>query len=177
MPLVAGLAATGLLGVVGCTAFTGGDPTVDASDVPAYRTSVSASRSSAAVTSSQRESERQASLTTEAVHTVCETLSTSSAEAIQTVNMYVDAVNGGGDVAASVGPAREALNDSAAQVSAEINDTLPIELHDALTAWVDASRAAAGVLEAQGPASEFNSAVDEVNNARSHALDLCDATY
>jgi enamine deaminase RidA (YjgF/YER057c/UK114 family) len=177
VPVAAGLAAAGALGVVGCTAFTGGQATVDAADVPEYRSSVSASRSAASVTSSRREAERQASLTTQAVRTVCETMSTSSAQAVKTVNAYVDAVNTGGDIVGTLGPARDALNDSADQVSAEINQALPPELRDALTAWVDASRAAGGVLARQGSADEFNTEVDRVNSARTRALDLCDRVY
>ena len=175
--LVAGVTAVGVLGVAGCSGVTGGTATVDAKDAPEYRTSVSVSASEASVTSAERESERQASLTTQAVHTVCETLSTSSADAVKNVNAYVDAVNSGGDVAGTMGPAMDALNGSADQVSTEISDALPSQLHDALTAWVDASRAAGAVLAAKGGAEQFNSAVDQVNTARSHALDLCDQSY
>ena len=172
-----GVTAAGVLGVAGCSGVTGGTATVDAKDAPQYRTSVSVSLSEAAVSSAERESERQASLTTQAVHTVCETLSTSSADAVKTVNAYVDAVNAGSNVAGTMGPAMDALNGSAEQVSAEVSDALPSELHDALTAWVDASRAAGAVLAAKGGAQQFNSAVDQVNTARSHALDLCDQAY
>ncbi len=176
-PLAAGLVAAVALGVVGCTALTAGEASVDAGDVPAYRTSVSVSRSAASVTSSEKEAARQASLTTQAAHSVCETMSTSSAEAIQTVNAYVAAVNTGGDIEGTLGPARDALIGSADQVSAQVSDILPVDLRDALTAWVDASRAAGAVLAANGPASEFNTEVDRVNTARGRALDLCDSTY
>ncbi len=177
IPLVAGLGAAVAIGVVGCTTSTDGAASVDKNDVPAYRTSVSVSRSAASVTSSVREAERQATLTTEAVHTVCETLSTSSADAVKTVNAYVDAANTGGDLVATAAPAKDALNGSADQVAADISDTLPQPLRDALNSWVDASRAAAGVLAVSGPAADFNAAVDRVNNTRSQALDLCDASY
>lgn len=166
-----------MLGVAGCTSIVTGDASVDAADVPAYRTSVSVSQSAASVTSSVRESQRQASVTTQAVRTVCETLSTSSAEAVKTVNAYVAAVNSGGDIAATVDPAREALNSSAGRVSAEINDTLPAELRDALTAWADASRAAGEVLAGPAGPAEFNSAIDRVNTTRTRALNLCDTAY
>ena len=176
-PLVAGLAAAGILGVAGCTSIVTGDSSVDAGDVPAYRASVSVSKSAAAVTSSVRESQRQASVTTQAVRTVCETLSTSSAEAVKTVNTYVAAMNSGGDVEATIEPAREALNSSAGRVSAEINDTLPAELRDALTAWADASRAAGEALAGPATPSEFNTAIDQVNTTRTRALNLCDTAY
>ncbi|OBF16794.1 hypothetical protein A5727_12615 [Mycobacterium sp. ACS4331] len=175
--MAAGVAAAVALGVVGCTALTAGDATVDAADVPEYRTSVSVSRSAASVTSSEKEAARQASLTTEAAHRVCETMSTTSAQAIQTVNAYVAAVNTGGDIEGTLGPARDALTGSADQVSAQVTDTLPVELRDALAAWAEASRAAGAVLAANGPAAEFNTEVDRVNTARERALDLCDSTY
>lgn len=177
LPLAAGLAATAVLGVAGCTSIVTGDPSVDRADVPDYRASVSASVSASAVTSSVRESQRQASMTTQAVRTVCETLSTSSADAVKTVNAYVEAVNSGGDVAATIQPAREALSSSAGRVSAEINDTLPVALRDALTAWVDASRAAGDVLGGGPSPSEFNTAIDRVNTTRTDALNLCDTAY
>lgn len=173
--LVAGLAALGIFGVAGCTQVTGGTATVDASDVPDYRSSVTASESAASATSSARESQRQASLTTEAVHTVCETLATRSADAVKTVNAYVEAVNNGGDVAGAKQPAVDALNSSADDVSRDMNDALPTTLRTALQAWVDASHAAAGAVGKS--AGEFNTAVNHVNDTRTEALTQCDAAY
>ena len=173
-----GLAATIVMGVVGaCTTVTGGTGKVDAGDAPAYRTSVASSVAESAAVSSARESERQESLTTEAVHSACETLSTTSADAIDTVNVYVDAVNGEGDPAATEGPAADALRHSADLVAADVNDTLPEEIRDALTDWSDEARAAADAITARVGPSEFNDAIDRLNDARSDALDLCDATY
>ena len=114
------------MGVLGaCTTMTGGSARVDRADAPAYRTSMSSSVAESAATSSMRESERQESLTTEAIHTACETLSTSSADAIDTVNTFVDAVNGEGDPVATEGPAADSLNHSADLVAADINDAVP----------------------------------------------------
>lgn len=176
--LVAGLTAVALMGAVGaCTNVTGGSGRVDGNDAPAYRTSVAASASESAASSSVRESERQESLTTEAIHTACETLSTSSADAVDTVNVYIDAFNGDGDPVATEGPAVDALHDSAELVGSDANDTLPQEIRDALTDWIDAARSTADAITDHLPPADFNDAVDGLNEARSHALDLCDATY
>ena len=92
-----GGAAVVLMAVIGCSSVTDGTATVDASEAPAYRTSVSESLSASAATSSARESERQESLIVEAVHTACEAMSTTSADAIDTLNVYVDSMNAGSD--------------------------------------------------------------------------------
>lgn len=176
--LAAGAAAALTMGAAGCTTITGGDPSVDAADAPAYRTSVSLSSSAAVASSSARESERQASLTTQAVQATCETLSTTSAEAIDAVNAYVDAYNGeGGEVAATEGPAVGALNQSADAVDASISDVTPVELADAFLAWVDGAYAAADAINSQASPEEFNQIINELNDARSAALSLCDEMY
>ena len=89
---VGGLAA-GAMVIVGCTTITQGSAGIDRADAPVYRASVSASAEESAMSSSSRESERQASLTTQAIHTSCEALSSSSVDAITAVNNYVDAFN------------------------------------------------------------------------------------
>lgn len=175
--LVSGVAAGVLIAVLGCSNVTGGNATVDASQAPAYRTSVSESLSASVATSSARESQRQESLTVEAIHAACETMSTSSAEAIDSLNVYVDSMNAGSDGLATEGPAAESLNRSADLVLADINDTLPPEIRDALNAWVDAARATATAVLARVPAGEFNDAVTRLNDSRSNALNLCDASY
>lgn len=177
MGLTAGVVMAVIGSAAACTTVTGGRGRVDGAEAPAYRSSVAVSVSESAATSSMRESERQATLTTEAIHTACETLSTTSAEAVDTVNVYVDAVNGQGDPVAAEGPAAEALHRSADTVLTDVNDTLPQAIHDALSAWVDAARATADAVTGRVPPGEFNDAVDKLNDARSHALDLCDATY
>lgn len=175
--VVSGVAAGVLIAVVGCSNVTGGNATVDASDAPDYRASVSASVSASVATSSAREAQRQESLTVEAIHTACETLSTSSAEAIDSLNVYVDSMNAGSDGVATEGPAAESLNRSADLVLGDVNDTLPQEIRDALNAWVDAARGTATAVLARVPAGEFNDAVTRLNDSRSRALDLCDAAY
>ncbi len=176
--LVVGSAAAVLAGVVGCTSVTGGDPSVNARDAPAYRTSMSVSISESAASSSARESERQASLTTQAIHDTCETLSTSSADAIDAVNAYVSAFNQATpDIAATEGPAVDALNKSADTVAASITEAIPDELRAAFNDWVSgAHRVAAAITGHAGPA-EFNQTIQDLNDTRSNALSLCDATY
>lgn len=166
------------MGAVACTTVTGGDATVNAGDAPVYRTSVSLSSSQSAASSSAREAERQASMTTQAVHDTCETLSTTSADAIDAVNAYVSAYNEeGGDVAITEGPAVDGLNQSADAVESSIDDIVPEEIKNAFMAWVDGARATAEAILAKASPSEFNTVVGDLNNARSEALQLCDATY
>jgi len=179
---IAGLCAAGaavaVLGVAGCTAVTGGDPMVNASDAPAYRTSMSASSSQSAASSSARESERQASLTTAALHSSCDTLSSTSADAIDAVNAYVSAFNEeGGDITDTEGPAVDGLNTSAEAVDGSISDVMPQELQDAFAAWVNGAQSAADAISNQASPSEFNQIIGDLNDARSTALSLCDATY
>lgn len=176
--LLAGSAAVVSIGVVGCTSVTGGDATVNAADAPAYRTSVSVSSSQAAASSSARESERQAALTTEAIQTTCETLSITSADAIDAVNAYVDAFNEeGGDVATTEGPAVDALDQSADAVQNSIDDVIPDDLKEAFMAWVDGASITSEAIVNQAPPEEFNSIIGDLNDARATALELCDATY
>lgn len=172
------LAATLTGGLAACTSVTGGQGTVDAADAPAYRTSMSMSSSQAAASSSARESERQASLTTQAMRNSCETLATTSADAIAAVNAYVDAYNGeGGTVARTEGPAIDALDQSAQAVESSLTDVIPPELRDALAGWVDGAYAAAAAIANQASPSEFNTVIKQINDARSTALRMCDATY
>ena len=176
--LLAACAAVVVLGVAGCTSVTRGDPTANAGDAPAYRTSMSASSSQSAASSSARESERQASLTTAALHSSCDTLSSTSADAIDAVNAYVSAYNEeGGDVESTEGPAVDALIRSAEAVDASISDVMPPELVDALAGWVDGAQSTADAITSRVDPSEFNQIIGALNDARSVASTLCDATY
>jgi hypothetical protein len=176
--LAAGAAALSMV-TVSCTSVTGGDATVNAGEAPAYRTSVSLSSSSSAATSSSRESERQASMTTQAVHDTCETLSTTSADAVDALNAYVDAFNNKKDdaIAKTEGPAVDGLNQSADAVESSIGAAVPDEVKKAFTAWIDGARAAADAIMKKAGPDEFNKVVGDLNDARSSALQLCDATY
>ncbi|GAY17014.1 hypothetical protein [Mycobacterium sp. shizuoka-1] len=176
--LLVGSAAAVIAGVVGCTSVTGGRAGVNAADAPAYRTSMSVSISESAASSSARESERQASLTTQAIHDTCETLSTSSADAITAINAYVSAFNQNTpDVSATEGPAVDSLNKSADAVAASITDGIPDELKTAFSDWVDVARATARAIIGHAGPGEFNQTIQDLNDTRSNALSLCDATY
>src|SRR5262245_4971430 len=163
--------------IVGCTSVTEGTAKVDKADAPVYKASVTASIEESAESSSSRESERQASLTTQAIHTSCEALSSSSVDAITAVNNYVDAFNQNTDVAAKTGPAVDALNHSADQVAGSLSDALAPELRDALNAWVDAARGVAAAISGNYGPDEFNAAIVKLNDSKTTALNRCDAAY
>jgi len=175
---VTGTVAALAMIVVGCTSVTDGDATVDEGEAPEYRASVSASIEESAASSSALESQRQASLSAEAVRTVCEELSSSSAEAISAVNSYVDAFNANSvDVLRTSGPAVDALNLSADTVARNMSDPLGPELRDALNRWVEAARAVATAIAGNYGADQFNAAIAELNTSKTSALDRCDAEY
>ena len=164
--------------IVGCTSVTQGSAEIDRADAPMYRASVSASSEESAASSSSRESERQASLTTQAIHSSCEALSSSSVNAITAVNNYVDAFNRNApDAAAKAPPAIDALNHSADLVARSVSDTLAPDLRDALNAWVDASRGLATAIAGNYGADDFNAAITKLNDTKTTALNLCDAAY
>jgi hypothetical protein len=176
--LALGSAATLAMVVVGCTNVTDGDAAVPQGEAPLYRASVSASLQESAASSSARESQRQASMTTAAVHTSCEAMSSSSADAIKAVNTYVDQFNTDpGGVSGSAQAAVDALNQSADLVASSVSDTLPPPLRDALTGWVDAARAVATAIAGNYPADDFNTAIGRLNDSKAAALDRCDAAY
>jgi hypothetical protein len=171
------LAAMAMI-IVGCNSVTSGSPTVDRADAPVYRASVSASAEESAESSSSRESERQASLSTQAIHSSCEALSSSSVDAITAVNNYVQAFNQtAADVPAKAAPAIDALNHSADLVAGSVSDTLSPNLRDALNAWVDAARGLATAIAGNYGMDEFNAAISKLNDAKTTALNLCDAAY
>lgn len=151
--------------------------TPDTKVAPAYRQSVSASVSASIATSSVRESQRQQSLTTRAVRSSCESLATTSKDAIDKVNAFVGAFNAGRDTGPAEGPAIAALNDSATTVSNSFSDALSQQLKDAFNAYVDATRDVANAIGTHAPTGEFNRRVDRLNDAKTKALKLCLASY
>ena len=176
--LVMGSLAAMAMIMVGCNSVTSGTPTVDRADAPVYRASVSASAEESAASSSSRESERQDSLTTQAIHSSCEALSSSSVDAVTAVNNYVDAFNNtAADATAKAAPAIDALNHSADLVAGSVSDTLTPNLRDALNAWVDAARGLATAISGNYGTEEFNAAIAKLNDTKSTALNLCDAAY
>jgi hypothetical protein len=178
MALVTGSLAALAMIIVGCSSLTEGTPNVDAGEAPIYRASVSASIEESAASSSARESERQATLTREAIHSSCEALSTSSVDAITAVNNYVDAFNtNAADVGAKAGPAIDALNHSADLVARSVSDPLSPELKDAMNGWVDATRGVATAIAGNYGPDDFNAAITRLNDSKTTALNLCDAAY
>jgi hypothetical protein len=176
--LVLGGLATVAMIIVGCSSVTDGTPKVNAADAPVYRASVSASLEESAASSSARESERQAALTKEAIHTSCEALSSSSVDSITAVNDFVRAVNENNpDAEAMRGPAVDSLNNSADLVARGMSDPLPPELRDSLNAWVDAARGVANAIGGRYGPDEFNASVTRLNDSKTTALNLCDALY
>lgn len=174
---VGSMAAVAMI-IVGCTSATQGTAEIDRADAPVYRASVSASIEESAASSSTRESERQASLSTQAIHSSCEALSSSSVDAITAVNNYVDAFNrNAADAAAKAPPAIDALNHSADLVARSVSDTLTPDLRDALNAWVDAARGLATAIAGNYGPDEFNAAITKLNDTKTTALNLCDAAY
>jgi hypothetical protein len=176
--LVMGTPAAMAMIIVGCSSVTSGIATVDRADAPVYRASVSASSQESAASSSARESERQGSLTRQAVHSSCDGLSSSSVDAITAVNNYVDAFNKTpADAAAKAGPAIDALNHSADLVASSESDALAQNLRDALNGWVDAARGLATAIAGNVGPEEFNAAITKLNDTKTTALNLCDAAY
>jgi hypothetical protein len=172
-----GLAA-GAMVIVGCTTITQGSAAIDRADAPVYRASVSASAQESAASSSSRESERQSSLTKQAIHSSCEALSSSSVDAITAVNNYVEAFNkSAADATAKAAPAIDALNHSADLVAGSVSDALAPNLRDALNAWVDAARGLATAIAGNYGPDEFNAAISKLNDTKTTALNLCDAAY
>ncbi len=176
--LVMGSLAALAMVIVGCSSVTQGTAKVDAAEAPVYQASVSASLEESAASSSARESERQESLTTQAIHTSCEALSSSSVDAITAVNGFVKSMNeNASDAQSRAVPAIDSLNRSADLVGRSMSDELVPELRDALTAWVDAARGVAAAITRNVGPEEFNAAATNLNDSRSVALTLCDASY
>jgi hypothetical protein len=174
--LLVGGVATALLLIVGCTTVTEGMGTVDTAIAPAYRASVSVSVSASSASSRIRETQRQQSLTTRAVRSSCGTLATTSKDAIEKVNGFVAAFNQGRSTGPAEGPAVDALNHSADDVSGSLSDPLSPDLRNALNAYVDAARGVANAISSHAPISEFNRQVDQLNDTKTKAVQLCIAS-
>ncbi|WP_082969681.1 hypothetical protein [Mycobacterium sp. E3305] len=175
--LALGCIAATLMGIVGCTTVTNGTATPDTQVAPAYRQSVSASVSASSATSRVRESQRQQSLTTRAVRTSCDTLATSSKDAIDKVNVFVGAFNAGRSTGPTEGPAIDALNSSADTVGNSFSDALSQQLKDAFNTYIDAARGVANAIGTHAATGEFNRRVDRLNDAKTKALKLCLASF
>ena len=164
--------------VAGCTKITDGMASPDTKVAPAYRSSVSVSVSESIATSSIHESQRQQSLTTQGdSHGTCDTLATSSSNAIDKVNVFVKTYNQGHSTGPTEAPAIDALNDSASTVGGALNDVMSSELRDAFNAYVDAAHGVANAIGTHAPTGEFNKRVDQLNDTKTKALKLCLASF
>jgi hypothetical protein len=138
---------------------------------------VSASISASSATSGIRESQRQASLTTQAVVRACESFASSSKDAIEKVNDFVSAYNQGRDTTPTEGPAIDALNHSAditvGNIGAPSGSPLSAGLRDALSAYGDAARDVAKAIGTHSDTGEFNQRVNHLNDAKTKAVKLC----
>ncbi|UGT93202.1 hypothetical protein [Mycobacterium ostraviense] len=174
---VCGCIAVLLMAILGCTSVTEGTATPDTKVAPAYRSSVSVSVSASSATSSIRESQRQQSLTTKAIRSSCDTLATTSKDAIDKVNAFVAAFNAGRSTGPTEGPAIEALNNSASSVTGSLSDALSRQMRDALNAYADAALAVANAIGTHAPTGEFNRRVDQLNDTKTKALKMCMASF
>ncbi|ORB82967.1 hypothetical protein B1987_02960 [Mycobacterium kansasii] len=172
-----GCVAVLLMAILGCTSVTEGTATPDTKVAPAYRSSVSVSVSASSVTSSVRESQRQQSLTTKAIRSSCDTLATTSKDAIDKVNAFVAAFNAGRSTGPTEGPAIEALNNTASSVTGSLSDALSRQMRDALNAYADAALAVANAIGTHAPTGEFNRRVDQLNDTKTKALKMCMASF
>lgn len=171
--LALGSVAVVAIGIVGCTKVTEGTGAPDTNVAPAYRSSVSASVSASSVTSSVRESQRIASVTTRAIRTSCDTLATTSKEAIDKVNAFVAAFNSGKNTGPTERPAIDALNASATSVENSYSDALPGQMRESMNTYNDAARQVANAIGTHAPTGEFNRRVDRLNDAKTKALKMC----
>jgi hypothetical protein len=177
--LAAGLVATALLTVVGCTNIRDGAPAANTNDARSYRTWVADSLSQSAAAASERESTRRESETAEAVANACETLSSASVDVVTAINAYVNAVAGHreADVADKAQAAVDTLNRAADVVATSLNTALLPQTADAFRAWVDATRAVAKAIGERYGQQEFNAEVDKFNHANATALDMCGGSH
>jgi hypothetical protein len=177
--LAAGLIATAVLTVVGCTSIKEGAPSADSNDARSYRTWVADSLSQSAAAASERESTRRESETAEAVANACETLSSNSVDVVTAINAYVNTVAGhrDADVAAKAQAAVDTLNRGADAVATSLNTALLPQVADAFRAWVDATRSLAKAIGERYGQQEFNAEVDNFNHANQTALDMCGGSH
>ena len=177
--LAAGLIATAVLTVVGCTGIKEGAPSADSNDARSYRTWVADSLSQSAAAASERESTRRESETAEAVATACETLSSTSVDVVTAINAYVNTVAGrrDADVAAKAQAAVDTLNRGADAVATSLNTALLPQVADAFRAWVDSTRSLAKAIGERYGQQEFNAEVDKFNHANQTALDMCGGSH
>jgi hypothetical protein len=141
-------------------------------DVPAGRATGSGPNAGAASSSLSRGSERPR-IASQSRHGACSSLATTAGEAIDKVNVFVAAFNAGQSTGPAEGPAVDALNNSAAAVSNGLSDSGSQQLRDAFNAYIDAARGVANAIGTHASSGEFNQRVNQLNDTRTKALNLC----
>ena len=117
-------------------------------------------------------------MTTQAVHSACEALSITSVNAVDAVNAFVFAFNANAPGQQEKSTAAvESLTVSADSVSTSLSPPLSDELEALMVDWFGSARAAAGVLSRGFELGRFNAAVDHLNDVKTRALGLCNASY
>ena len=171
--LVAGTAAAVAMGVVGCTIVVDGAGTADPSHAGEYRASVSESVSASLETSRIKESQRQQSLTTQAIRGSCVTFASASNDAVDAVNKWVEAFNSGGNTSGTAGPAVAALNNAASTADSLAGSVASADLRDKFTAYASVARAVADAINTSAGPATYNARKDELNDIRTQTLELC----
>ena len=144
--------------------------------------SVSAARTSAAEVSASSSTTPamtpRSSSTGRPAVAACTALTDSSVRAITAVNDYVNAFNANDPQAAAKGQAAiDALHASADQVATLLRPVSSQRLRDALQGYVDAIRRLAAAILGNAGSDEFNAAITRLNDAKTTALNRCDAAY
>lgn len=106
----------------------------------------------------------------------CASLITTSKNAIDKTNEFVQAFNSGRGTGPTEGPAIDALNDSATTVANSFNDAMSQQIKDAFNAYIDAAHSVANAIGTHAGTSEFNKRVDQLNDTKKKAIKLCLAT-
>lgn len=109
------------------------------------------------------------------MRTACAALVTTSKNAIDKTNEFVQAFTCRG-TGPTEGPAIDALNDSANTVANSFNDAMSQQIKDAFNAYIDAAHAVANAIGTHASTSEFNKRVDQLNDTKKKAIQLCLAT-
>lgn len=159
-----GLAVASLVAVTGCSGMVTGTAGVDAEVASAYRYSVA----------SPFEVQRHGPVAT---GTVCETMATTGSQAVSALSVHAAAIDAGSDGVATGIEAADSLNRTAMLVRADLDDTVPSEIHQALTAWADAARATALALRGRVTADRYSDTIDHLNASKKQAQDRCKGYY
>jgi hypothetical protein len=149
--------------VIGCSSVITGTATVDTEAAP--------------VVSSARDAQLHGPTALGAVQTACETMNTTGSEALSALNVHTAAIDAGSDGADTGAKAAASLNRTASLVRADLDDTVPPQIHQALTDWVDAARATALTLQGWAGSDHYTATIDRLNASKKEAQNLCKGYY